>query len=97
MAAQYRATVYDPQGQLVPRVFKGKPIPGQFLVFERKDARRAFLSARRGEYPPGCTIKVTYQPKRVRGTALQAPEVVDLEAKWDGKQWIDVSTGQPVP
>lgn len=93
--ASYRATVYDEHGNVVPRVFKGNVVGD--LVFERDEAHRAWLSARNYEYPPGIEIKVTYQPRPIPGTTLQAPERLVYHRRWDGEQWTEVSTGEPVP
>lgn len=91
----HKATVYNADGTVVNRTFKGKVV-GQ-LVFEREDAHRAWLSARNYEFPPGIEIKVTYQPRKVIGTDLQAPERLVYHRRWDGEQWTEVATGEPVP
>jgi hypothetical protein len=91
----YRATVYDPEGNVVQRTFKGNVV-GE-LVFERDSAHRAWLSARSFDFPAGVEIKVTHQPKPVPGTSLQADERLLYHRRWDGERWIEVATGEPVP
>jgi hypothetical protein len=97
----FRATVYDPQGQVVVRQFKGKPVPNGELVIERASPERAWLTARGipdkpTDWPVGVVIKVEELHKPVPGTGLQVPPSLCFERKWDGEHWIDVATGEPV-
>ncbi len=93
----YRATVYAPDGAVADRLFKGQKV-GE-LTFDRAEARRAWLSARSAPdeaYPKGTTIKVSSVPKKIAGTALFSVPVVVYHRRWDGDQWVEVETGEPV-
>lgn len=93
----YRATVYGPDGNTADRIFKGEKV-GE-LTFDRSDPHRAWLSARAAPdvaYPKGTTIKVTSLPKKIAGTALVSEVEVVYHRRWDGTQWIEIETGDPV-
>jgi hypothetical protein len=88
----FLATVYDPQGRVVVRDENGEP-----LTFERDNERRAWLSARNYDYPPGVRIVCTHQPKRVPGTSLQRPPVTVWDRTWTGEVWVETGTSEIVP
>lgn len=88
----YKATVYDPRGQVVVREENGEP-----MVVERDNERRAWLTARNFEFPQGCRIVCTYQPKKVPGTSLQREPVVVWDRTWTGEFWVETETSEIVP
>lgn len=95
--SKFIATVYAPDGTVMQRHFKGKPVGA--LIIERDSPHRAWLTARGipdkpTDWPPGVTIRVEEHRPPMWG--FQPDPTLAIERKWDGKQWVEVATGAPV-
>ena len=92
------ATAYAPDGSVMQRLFKGRPVGA--VVVERQDPQRAWLTARGipdkpTDWAPGVTIRVV-EKRPQQWAGVDPVDLLVFERKWDGKQWTEIATGEPV-